>query len=89
MSPDCIHVMSNSLVRVVSIYIVLSISYLQLLNDFTEKITRICEGIYDRKVPTDQRLLIWTRPFMEDFATVVSELMPGIDNLLQPVNLVI
>ena len=61
---------------------VYGISYLQLLNDFTEKITRICEGIYDRKVPTDQRLLIWTRPFMEDFATVVSELMPGTDSLL-------
>ena len=40
------------------------------------KVCRICDGIYDADVPTDQRLLYWTRPVMEEFALTVEEMCP-------------
>ena len=50
----------------------------QLLNEFTDKVWKITEAIYERHLPTDQKLLLFTRPYMEDFATIVCELMPGV-----------
>ncbi|KAI0211719.1 Interferon-induced GTP-binding protein Mx [Lamellibrachia satsuma] len=45
--------------------------------DFTKRMTRICDGLYDQEDSIDMRLLLHTRPAMEEFADAVNKLMPA------------
>ena len=38
---------------------------------------RICDGLYSEEYETTMRLLLLTRPAMEEFADAVNKLMPG------------
>ncbi|KAI0216788.1 Interferon-induced GTP-binding protein Mx [Lamellibrachia satsuma] len=49
----------------------------QMLLDFTKRMTRNCDGLYDQEDATDMRLLLQTRPAMEEFADAVDKLMPA------------
>ena len=55
----------------------LSTFFTQKLLDFTKKMMRICDGLYSEEDETTMRLLLLTRPAMEEFADAVNELMPG------------